>query len=229
MQKDWPDDFDFATDDLCQSLFKPFIKEELRQLEAYDRQRPEGITYIFHEHTDRVAENTVRACMALGLGERVANNMRWAVIPHDIGKRLLPVELWDSEEKPSDTMKKIRRTHTLLGAQIVQETFAGVEHPFKDLMMDIMMHHHEHMDGTGTHGLRAESLSLPVRLAAIVEAYDGYRIWRPHFGTRDISPAGVLARMREEKGSSIYDMELFEVFAELKMDDYKHGRTLQKS
>ena len=77
----WPDDFDFETDEMCQSIFKPFIKEEMRKLEAYDDQRPDDITYIFHEHTDRVAENIYRCCMALGLGERVANNMRWAVMP----------------------------------------------------------------------------------------------------------------------------------------------------
>lgn len=224
----WPDDFDFETDEMCQSIFKPFIKEEMRKLEAYDDQRPEDITYIFHEHTDRVAENIYRCCMALGLGERVANNMRWAVIPHDIGKRLLPVDLWDSEEKPSGQVKTIRRTHTLLGAQIVTELFADLDHPFKDLMLDIMVNHHEHMDGSGTHGVTGGALSSPVRLAAIVEAYDGYRIWRPHFGDRDITPSGVLARMRDEKGSKIYDMELFEVFAQMKMDDYKHGRILQQ-
>ena len=227
----WPDDFDFGEDELCQDVFKPFIKSELRKLEDYDHQRKataaQDITYIFHEHTNRVGENVFRSCMALGLGERVANNMRWAVMPHDIGKRLLPPSLWDSEEKPSGTIKKIRRTHTLLGVQIVNEFLPDIEHPFKDLMLDIMKNHHEHMDGSGTHGLKAEDLSLPVRLAAIIEAYDGYRIWRPHFGTRDITPAGVLKRMREEKGAEIYDMELFEAFAKMKMDDYKHGRTLQ--
>lgn len=40
----WPDTFDFETDAVCQKLFKPFIKEELASLRAYDDARPEEKT-----------------------------------------------------------------------------------------------------------------------------------------------------------------------------------------
>lgn len=224
----WPDQFDFLSDETCQSVFKPFIERQMEELCTYDSQRPAGHTYIFHEHALRVAENVARTCRHMGLGDVVAENMRWAVLPHDIGKKLLPVEIWDQEEKPSGAVKAFRRTHTLLGAQIAQELLSATRHPFKDLMMDIMCYHHEQMDGHGTHGVPGAALSAPVRLAAIVEAYDGWRIWRPHYGERDISPPGVLARMREDKGEEIFDMELFEAFADMKMLDYKEGRILQK-
>ncbi|MAF98029.1 MAG: phosphohydrolase [Micavibrio sp.] len=225
----WPDNFDFETDEICQDVFKPFILSELDKLELYDRQRPSGHTYIFHEHAQRVATNVRRTCVSMGLGDTVAQNMYWAVMPHDIGKRRLPVEIWDQEEKPDGEMKAYRRTHTQLGAMIVRDRFEGIKHPFKDLMVDIMLHHHENMDGSGTHGLKGELLSAPVRLASIIEAYDGYRIWRPHFADRDITPSGVLERMREEKGEQIYDMALFEAFAKMKEADYKKGRILQRN
>ena len=223
---DWPDSFDFSTDELCQSTFKPFIEEELGTLKAYDAQRPNDTTYIFHEHAQRVAENVRKTCAWMGLSEVVSNNMYWAVLPHDIGKSRLPVDVWDSEEKPTDHLKKFRRTHTLLGAQMVQEYFHDTQHPFKDLMVDIMANHHEQMDGQGTHEVAGEALSAPVRLASIVEAYDGWRIWRPHFGERDISPAAVLKRMREEK-LHMFDPALFEAFAEMKMNEYKNGSQAQ--
>ncbi len=196
-------------------------------LEAYDVQRPDGHTYIFHEHAARVAENVRRTCLHMGLGDVVARNMYWAVMPHDIGKKSLPVDIWDQEEKPSGAVKAYRRTHTLLGAQIAEELLHDISHPFKDLMIDIMRYHHEQMDGGGTIGVAGDALSMPVRLCAIVEAYDGWRIWRPHYGDRDISPPSVLARMRDEKGAEIFDMDLFESFAEMKMLDYKEGRILQ--
>ena len=224
----WPDGFDFETDDICQRIFKPFILGEMEKLKKYDHERPEDITYIFHEHAERVAQNMIRTCRFLGLPEHVTNNLYWAVLPHDIGKRLLPADIWDQDEKPSGAVKKLRRTHTLLGAQIVQEYFPDLEHPFKNLMIDIMRYHHEQMDGNGTHGIAGDRLSAPVRLAAIVEAYDGYRIWRPHFADRDISPPGVLKRMREEKGEALYDMEFFKAFETVKLDDYKHGRILNQ-
>lgn len=226
MINDWPDNFKFETDETCQRVFKPFILQEMERLKAYDGERPAGITYVFHEHAARVAENMRRTCRFLGLPEHVTENLYWAVLPHDIGKRLLPAEIWDQEEKPTGTVKKLRRTHTLLGVQIVQEYFPNIEHPFKDLVMKIMHLHHEQMDGNGTHSVPGHELPAPVRLAAIVEAYDGYRIWRPHFEDRDISPPGVLKRMREEKGPEIYDMNLFEAFAKVKIDDYKNGRIL---
>ena len=217
---DWPDAFNFETDEICQSIFKPFIRGEMAKLRAYDDERPEEKTYIFHQHAARVAKDVKKTALHLGQSETVANNLYWAVLPHDIGKRLLPVGMWDSEEKPSGSVKKIRRTHTLLGVQIVNELYPDINHPFKDLMLDIMANHHEQMDGNGTLALSGDELSTPVRLAAIVEAYDGYRIWRPHFGERDITPPGVIKRMREEKGEQIYDMDLFEAFAEMKMKEY---------
>lgn len=172
----WPTNFDFVTDQLCQNLFKPFIEEELIRLRAYDQLRPEGVTYIFHEHAQRVAGNIKKTCLFMGLGEIVATNMYWSVLPHDIGKRALPPDVWDSEEKPTDQMKEYRRTHTQTGPEIVNALFPASTHPFKDLMIEIMAYHHEHLDGSGTHGLSAAKISMPVRLAAIVEAYDGYRI-----------------------------------------------------
>ena len=220
---DWPDNFNFETDDFCQTRFKPFIEAQIADLAAYDAERQanarEDITYIFHEHAKRVAKNIEKTCLHLGLSEVVARNMYWAALPHDIGKCKLPLDVWDTEEKPTDGLKKFRRTHTLLGAQIVQELFHDVEHPFKDLMVDLMAYHHEHMDGSGEHGLSGDKLSSPVRLTAIVEAYDGYRIWRPHFGDRDISPAGVIDKLRSEKGAQIYDMNLLNAFAEMKLQD----------
>lgn len=224
---DWPDDFDLRETPEIGERIQSFIQDQMDDLRAYDAQRPDGINYIFHEHAQRVAINMKRTCLHLGLGELVAENMHLATLPHDIGKKNLPVNIWDNEEKPDSSVKQYRRTHTLLGAQIAEKHLHDIDHPFKDLMIDIMANHHEQMDGNGTHGKTAEALSKPVRLAAIVEAYDGWRIWRPHYGGRDISPPGVIKRMREEKGAEIFDMDLFEAFAEMKMLDYKEGRILQ--
>ena len=225
MQKDrneWPDTFDFNSDPVCQDLFLPFIQKQLKTLRRYDKERPDDITYVFHEHAERVADNVRKTCLYIGLEKTIANNMYWAVLPHDIGKARLPVDVWDTEEKPSEPLKKFRRTHTLLGAQMVQEYFPDTEHPFKSLMTDIMRYHHEQMDGKGTHEISGKELSLPVRLTSIVEAYDGWRIWRPHFADRDISPLAVIKRMRTEK-LHMFDENLFEAFEAMKIHENKLG------
>lgn len=216
----WPDDFDFETDGLCQSVFKLFIVNELEKLEAYDAQRPPDTNYVFYQHAERVARNVEKTCVHMGLGPTVARNMYWGLLPHDIGKRLLPSTIWDQEEKPDDTLKRLRRTHTELGVKIVDEAMDDIIHPFKNLMTDIMLNHHEQIDGKGYRGLTADQISKPVRLAAIVEAFDGWSIHRPHYGGRDTTVPGVLTRMRNEK-SGFFDMDLFEAFAEMKMNEYK--------
>ena len=142
--------------------------------------------------------------------------MYWATLPHDAGKVKLPVDIWDQINKPDAAMKHLRRSHTAMGVEMAQEALGHHDHPFLTLMTDIMRDHHEHMDGTGYQGKKAEDLSLPVRLVAIVEAFDGDSIYRPHFKDRDLSPAAVIERMKAED-AGCYDPDLLEAFAEIKL------------
>lgn len=218
----WPTDFDVRTDVIFHEQIKPFIENQMKLLEIYDRKRQAvnpDIKYIFHEHAERVANDTRNTCALLGLPENVQENMYWAMLVHDAGKRVLPIEVWDSPEKPTGEIMKFRRSHVDLGLDIVREELGDLKHPFVDLMVDIMVNHHEKMDGTGEHNLPGDQLSMPVRLACIVESYDGYTIPRPHFGDRDISPSAVLEKMRSEpgKGAAMFDMDLFEAFAAMKL------------
>jgi HD-GYP domain-containing protein (c-di-GMP phosphodiesterase class II) len=157
----------------------------------------------------------------MGLGPRIAANMFWATLPHDAGKIKLPPHIWDTVDKPDDGLKNLRRSHTLLGVEMAHAELGIHAHPFLNLMTDIMLNHHEHMDGSGYLGKAASQLSLPVRLVAIVEAFDGYSIARPHFGDRDLSSAGVIKRLRTEKTGQ-FDPELLEAFAESKLKSPHH-------
>lgn len=212
----WPAGFDFRSDETCQNVFKPFIERQLENLKIYDSQRPPGAAYIFHAHAKRVAEDVKNTCLYLNLGDAVAENMYWAVLPHDIGKQSLPPALWDLEEKPNDALKAQRRSHTQLGAEIAEAALAPCNHPFYDLMLDIMRYHHEQMDGQGYLKMPGHALSLPVRLASLVEAFDGWSVKRPHFGERDVGAAAVLERMRVEKAGQ-FDPDLLEAFAAVKL------------
>ncbi|MCB1555758.1 MAG: HD domain-containing protein [Alphaproteobacteria bacterium] len=212
---DLPDHFNVETDRVFRDEILPFIEYEILALESYERDRPADATYIFHEHIHRAAREMELTAQHLGWSSVVCTNLYWAMLPHDIGKRKIDVTLWDMEDKPSDDIKNLRRSHTDLGLEIVESALGHLTHPFIDLMVDVIANHHEHMDGSGYRGLCADQLSTPVRLASIIESFDGYQVWRPHFGDRDISTEGVLKRMREEK-AALYDMTLFEKFAAMK-------------
>lgn len=189
------------TDDaLFASRIRPFIVDMMQVLEAYDNLRPADHPYRFHMHSKRVAENTRLMARHLGMDDAQAETLYWAAWPHDIGKMRLPVDLWDSEGKPSKQVKAARRSHTLTGVRMIEENFSDVlDHPFIALLCQIMLRHHEAMDGSGYLGLKGDDLSLPVQIVAAVDAFDGWSCWRPHYGERDISPEGVIKRMRKEK------------------------------
>jgi len=221
-------DFDIRNDPVFEEIIKPFILNQMKDMELYDRKRlavnPE-IKYIFHEHAERVANDVRHVAARLGQPEHVQEAMYWAMLPHDLGKKTLPIEVWDSDEKPTGEVKAFRRSHAERGLTIVDDILGDLDHPFMDLMRDVMANHHKTMfnekpDGT----LEPVEISLPVRLCCIVEGYDGYTIPRPHHLADDFSPDKVVPRalekMRNEpdKGAKMFDMDMFEVFAKMKME-----------
>lgn len=201
---------------MTHTAYQGFIEDELKKLEAYDALRPHGHVYEFHKHVRRVARNMKMLALAMDLGEARAETLYWSALVHDAGKRLLPAEIWDMTGKPDYTTKKLRRQHTSLGVKIIDDTFGANDHaPFLDLTRDLMAHHHEAVDGSGWMKLRHDQLSLEARMLCICDAFDGYSVWRPHYGERDITPAGVLNRMAVEKEGQ-FDADILKVFSEVK-------------
>ena len=230
--KPWPTHFDLHDDPENRKAIKSFIEIQMQELKKLDQARiswaknnlPSDyeVTYLFFDHSYRVAKNIKNTALYMGLGELAAENLYWATLPHDIGKTNLPIEIWDAEGKPDEAMKTQRRQHTATGVEIVESELGHINHPFKDLMIDIMYNHHEKMDGTGHHKVPGEKLSLPTRLACIADSFDGWRIRRPHYGTdRDTSIKGVLKRMKKEKGAEFFDMDLVKQFSKMKKAELK--------
>lgn len=229
--RQWPVDFRLEDDFTAAAAIRSFTDRHLAALADFDAERQQWvsahmphdykITYFFHAHALRVAEDMRKTALFMGLPAHTAANLHAAMLPHDIGKTLLPVHIWDTVEKPDAQLKALRRSHTELGVGIVKKELGGIRHPQVALMADIMLNHHEQMDGNGYLGKMGAEISAPARLACIVESFDGYSTARPHFGDRDISVSGVLARMRREKGAAFYDMALFDSFAAMKMAGVK--------
>lgn len=233
MTKAWFD-FDIRNDPIFNEIIKPFIIDQMKDMALYDRKRQAvkpDIKYIFHEHAERVAQDVRGVAARLGQPEHVQEAMYWAMLAHDLGKKTLPIEIWDSEEKPTGDVKKMRRSHAERGLAILDEGLGDLDHPFMTLLRDVMTNHHENMDGSGHHGLNADEISMPVRLCCIVESYDGYTIPRSHFGDRDITPRAVLEKMRTEpdKGAKMFDMDLFDAFAKMKLEGQSPAPTTTKA
>lgn len=221
----WPANFDFNTDPVCQTVFKPYIEQQLKILEAYDNARDLKSDYLFYPHALDAADDVKMTCQKLGLGDKVANNMFWAMLIHDLGKPELPPEIWDYEDSPPDEVKKQKRQHVTLGADKFAADFAHISHPFKTLALDVIKNHHERLDGKGENKLTAEYISMPVRLASIVEDYDGRTHLRQHHIDMGLSndPPSVFARM-EDKCKGWFDPDLYNAFKAVKVAEFKRAQ-----
>lgn len=194
-------------------MVTPYIVDRMRDLAIYDGTRPQGHVYEFHHHAERVAGLLRDFALYMGWTQGHAETLYWACLPHDIGKTALPVSIWDSAEKPTKEEKALRRTHVAEGLNIVRNHFddAMLATPFLRILLDIMENHHESLDGTGLFRKTAGDLSLIARMACICDSFDGWRVFRPHFGDRDISADGVITRMETEKEGQ-FDKDLLRLF-----------------
>ena len=103
----------------------------------------------------------------LGMRESDQRRLVRAALLHDVGKAFIPVSLLEKPGKLTEEETEIVRRHPQLGFEALAD-----EGDFPPEMLDVVLHHHEYLDGTGyPHGLTASRISDIVRLTTIVDVY----------------------------------------------------------
>jgi putative nucleotidyltransferase with HDIG domain len=103
----------------------------------------------------------------LGMREDDQRRLARAALLHDVGKAFIPVGILDkpgelTQEEAAEIREHPRRGYDALAAQ------GG----FPPEMLDVVLHHHELLDGTGyPNGLSGSQISDIVRLTTIVDIY----------------------------------------------------------
>lgn len=99
---------------------------------------------------------------------------------HDLGKLLLPPDLFLAPRAlTAEELRQVRR-HPALGLSLLSEALgvAVSDHP---LLLDAVVHHHEAWNGRGYPlGLAGERIPLVARVVAIADAYDAMIQGRPY-------------------------------------------------
>ena len=141
-----------------------------------------------------------------GLDENGCREAGLAGLMHDIGKALMPLEVLNKPGRLTEDEFRIIRTHPQQGHDLLKDgqgTSAAA--------MDVALHHHERMDGTGyPNRLPGERLSTMARMSAICDVYDAITSNRPYKAGWD--PAQSIARMASWKGH--FDPALFAAFVQ---------------
>jgi putative nucleotidyltransferase with HDIG domain len=103
----------------------------------------------------------------LGMREDDQRRLTRAALLHDVGKAFVPVAILDKQGKLSDEELALIREHPQRGYDAL-----AAQGGFPAEMLDVVLHHHELLDGTGyPNGLAGNQISDIVRLTTIVDIY----------------------------------------------------------
>ena len=133
----------------------------------------EWLTTVGCHHTDSyrhclfVTGFAVAFAQHLGMREDDQRRLVRAALLHDVGKAFIPVEILDKSDPLTLEEMEVMRQHPRRGFEAL--TAQG---GFPPEMLDVILHHHEFLDGTGyPDALSGKEISDIVRLTTIVDIY----------------------------------------------------------
>ncbi|MBQ9342400.1 MAG: HD domain-containing protein [Lachnospiraceae bacterium] len=93
---------------------------------------------------------------------------------HDIGKIAIPDQILCKPAKLTEEEFNIMKTHTTIGSNILDETFADLnDAEYKRVAHDVAKFHHEKWNGSGyPEGLKGEDIPLSARIMAIADVFE---------------------------------------------------------
>ena len=131
-------------------------------------------------HQRRVTQLACAIAHEMGLPEERVEGIRMAGLIHDIGKMNIPAEILSKPGLLSDLEYSLIKNHAQVGHDVLKE----MDFPWP--LAQIVLQHHERMDGSGyPQGLAGEDIILEARILAVtdvVEAMASQRPYRPSVG-----------------------------------------------
>jgi HD-GYP domain-containing protein (c-di-GMP phosphodiesterase class II) len=126
-------------------------------------------------HSHRVLDWSAAVARDLGLSGSRFQSLRHAAELHDIGKLAIPDGILKAPRRLTPVEWSVVREHPRRGVTLVHHL------PFLKPACDAILHHHEHLDGSGyPGGLRHEEIPLEARIIAVIDAYDAMTSERPY-------------------------------------------------
>ncbi len=162
-------------------------------------------------HVWRVSQFTKLLAKQLGLSNDESAQAAIAAFLHDLGKVGISDSILRKKSGLEAAEFETLKTHPTIGGELIEA------HPLASLVLDVILHHHERLDGKGyPFGLDGDRITLPSRLVAITDAFDAMTSERPYHKGLPISDA--LARLEQDAGSH-FDSNIVNGMKELNRKD----------
>lgn len=127
-------------------------------------------------HSVAVCALMIALARQLALDEEMVREAGFAGLLHDLGKVGIPNKVLNKPGKLTDSEFSVVKSHPEVGARILMENY-----DVSPLVLDVCLHHHEKVDGTGyPHGLKGENISLFAKMGAVCDVYDAITSNRPY-------------------------------------------------
>ncbi|MCL5025759.1 MAG: HD domain-containing protein [Chloroflexi bacterium] len=163
------------------------LKQSLEKLQATTEETIHAIALIVEMrdpytsgHQRRVARLATAIAREMGFPKDRVAGIEMAADIHDVGKIYVPAEFLSKPSRLTETEFGLIKVHCRIGHDILK-TIA-----FPWPIADIVLQHHERMDGSGyPSGLKGEDILIEARImgvADVVEAMASHRPYRPAMG-----------------------------------------------
>ncbi len=126
-------------------------------------------------HTERVTQLSRRLARTLGLRGAALTGVEWGAALHDVGKIGIPDSILLKPSSLTDAEWATMKRHCEIGHQMLRGF------GFLRDALAVVLHHHEHFDGSGyPFGLAGDTIPFSARIFAVVDAYDAMTSARPY-------------------------------------------------
>ncbi|WP_417762668.1 HD-GYP domain-containing protein [Shewanella sp.] len=129
-----------------------------------DQKKDDGIYY----HSLNVAVLSMLVAKELEWPRQDIEFIGLGALFHDVGKLKLPSQILRKQEALTAPEQNLLNQHPVLGKEFIK-----LANDFPEQAMEVILNHHEYLDGTGSpRGLKAEDISQIAQLAAAINQYD---------------------------------------------------------
>ncbi len=135
--------------------------------------------------TEFLLKKLVKKTTKYPLTEAEISTISMASALHDIGKIAIDDKILNKPGKLTDEEFAVMKTHSLIGAQMLEALSNHREDPLVRCAYEICRWHHERYDGRGyPDGLKGDAIPISAQIVALADVYDALtseRVYKPPF------------------------------------------------